>query len=111
MAGKLDGQVAVVTGASRDWLGIAQRLVTDGAQVCVTARREDTLAEAVATLGGKRQRDRRRRSRRQCRPPVADDPPDSGRVRPCRLVGQQRRHQSGVRTDDREGSCRRPQDF
>ena len=55
MAGKLDGQVAVVTGASRGiGLGIAQRLVTDGAQVCVTARREDTLAEAVATLGGKR---------------------------------------------------------
>lgn len=55
MTGKLDGQVAVVTGASRGiGLGIAQRLVNDGAQVCVTARREDTLAEAVAALGGKR---------------------------------------------------------
>lgn len=49
----LAGKVAVVTGASRGiGLGIAERLVAEGAKVVVTARRPEALAEAVAHLGG-----------------------------------------------------------
>src|SRR2546426_655857 len=47
------GGVAVVTGASRGiGLAIAERLVKDGWQVCLTARNPDPLASAVAALGG-----------------------------------------------------------
>lgn len=50
--GRFDGKVAIVTGASRGiGLGIAQRLVDDGAQVLITARKPDALAEAAASLG------------------------------------------------------------
>ena len=46
------GAVAVVTGASRGiGLGIAQRLVDEGARVVITARKPEPLAEAVAKLG------------------------------------------------------------
>jgi len=49
----LAGRVGVVTGASRGiGLGIAQRLVEEGARVVVTARKPEALAEAVAQLGG-----------------------------------------------------------
>jgi 3-oxoacyl-[acyl-carrier protein] reductase len=49
----LAGKVAVVTGASRGiGLGIAQRLVDEGARVVLTARKPDALEEAVAALGG-----------------------------------------------------------
>ena len=49
----LDGKVAVVTGASRGiGLGIAQRLVAEGARVVITARKPEPLAEAVEQLGG-----------------------------------------------------------
>ena len=45
--------MAVITGASRGiGLGIAQRLVGEGARVCVTARKPAALADAVAALGG-----------------------------------------------------------
>jgi NAD(P)-dependent dehydrogenase (short-subunit alcohol dehydrogenase family) len=50
---RFDGKTAIVTGASRGiGLAIAQRLVTEGARVVVTARKQDALAEAVALLGG-----------------------------------------------------------
>ncbi len=50
---RLDGKSAIVTGASRGiGLAIAQRLVDDGARVCVTARNEEALAAAVEQLGG-----------------------------------------------------------
>jgi 3-oxoacyl-[acyl-carrier protein] reductase len=49
----LAGKVAIVTGASRGiGLGIARRLVDEGARVVLTARKPDALEEAVATLGG-----------------------------------------------------------
>ncbi|MFG2694302.1 SDR family oxidoreductase [Kitasatospora sp. NPDC051984] len=47
------GKVAVVTGASRGiGLGIARELVQRGAKVCITARTQETLDEAVRELGG-----------------------------------------------------------
>jgi NAD(P)-dependent dehydrogenase (short-subunit alcohol dehydrogenase family) len=47
------GHVAIITGASRGiGLGIAQALVARGDRVCVTARGEDALKEAVDQLGG-----------------------------------------------------------
>jgi 3-oxoacyl-[acyl-carrier protein] reductase len=49
----LAGKVALVTGASRGiGLGIARRLVEEGARVCLTARRPEALDDAVASLGG-----------------------------------------------------------
>jgi NAD(P)-dependent dehydrogenase (short-subunit alcohol dehydrogenase family) len=46
------GAIAIVTGASRGiGLGIARRLVDDGARVVVTARKPEPLAAAVAELG------------------------------------------------------------
>ncbi|MET8872044.1 SDR family oxidoreductase [Nocardia sp. NPDC004278] len=51
--GRFDGKTAIVTGASRGiGLAIAQRLVADGARVCVTARKQDALDAVVAELGG-----------------------------------------------------------
>jgi NAD(P)-dependent dehydrogenase (short-subunit alcohol dehydrogenase family) len=53
MTERFAGQVALITGASRGiGLAAAQRLVAEGARVCVTARKPDGLAAAVATLGG-----------------------------------------------------------
>ncbi|MGH3357742.1 MAG: SDR family oxidoreductase [Nocardioidaceae bacterium] len=51
-ARRFEGRVAIVTGASRGiGLGVARRLVDEGARVCITARNPDPLAEAVASLG------------------------------------------------------------
>ena len=51
--GRFDGKTALVTGASRGiGLAIARRLVDDGARVLITARGQEALDEAVATLGG-----------------------------------------------------------
>ncbi|MFD6224199.1 SDR family oxidoreductase [Nocardia asteroides] len=53
MTGRFDGQVAVVTGASRGiGLAIARRLVEEGARVVLTARTGEALDAAVAELGG-----------------------------------------------------------
>jgi NAD(P)-dependent dehydrogenase (short-subunit alcohol dehydrogenase family) len=48
---RFEGRVVVVTGASRGiGLGIATRLVAEGARVVITARKPDPLAAAVAGL-------------------------------------------------------------
>ena len=48
-----ENRVAIVTGGSRGiGLGIAKRLVADGARVVITARKPEALAEAVEALGG-----------------------------------------------------------
>lgn len=48
---RLAGKTAIVTGASRGiGLAIAQRFVAEGARVCITARGEETLQQAVATM-------------------------------------------------------------
>jgi NAD(P)-dependent dehydrogenase (short-subunit alcohol dehydrogenase family) len=48
---RLKGQVAIVTGASRGiGLAIARRLVSEGARVCITARKPAALIEAAATM-------------------------------------------------------------
>ncbi len=53
MSRRFQGKTAIVTGASRGiGLAIAQRLVAEGARVVITARKKETLDEAVAQLGG-----------------------------------------------------------
>lgn len=52
MAGRLDGKVAIVTGGSRGiGLAVAKRLLSEGARVCVTARKPEGLSDAVDSLG------------------------------------------------------------
>jgi NAD(P)-dependent dehydrogenase (short-subunit alcohol dehydrogenase family) len=49
----LEGRAAIVTGASRGiGQAIAAALLARGAKVCITARKPEGLAEAVAALGG-----------------------------------------------------------
>jgi NAD(P)-dependent dehydrogenase (short-subunit alcohol dehydrogenase family) len=49
---RFEGQVAVVTGASRGiGLAVAKRLLEEGARVLITARKPDGLAAALAELG------------------------------------------------------------
>lgn len=51
----LEGRTAIVTGGSRGiGLAIAHRLVADGARVVITGRTQETLDEAVAGLGGRK---------------------------------------------------------
>ena len=50
---RFEGQVALVTGASRGiGLAVAQRLLAEGAQVVITARKPEGLEQAVTELGG-----------------------------------------------------------
>ena len=50
---RFEGRTAIVTGASRGiGLGIARRLVDEGAKVVITARKPEALAESVTELGG-----------------------------------------------------------
>ncbi len=53
MTGRFAGKAAIITGASRGiGLAIAARLVADGANVTITARKAEPLAAAAAELGG-----------------------------------------------------------
>jgi NAD(P)-dependent dehydrogenase (short-subunit alcohol dehydrogenase family) len=50
----MHGRTAIVTGASRGiGLAVAHRLVADGARVVITGRTQETLDEAVKSLGGR----------------------------------------------------------
>jgi NAD(P)-dependent dehydrogenase (short-subunit alcohol dehydrogenase family) len=52
--GRFEGRVAVITGASRGiGLAIAQRLVTEGANVVITGRHQEGLDAALEQLGGR----------------------------------------------------------
>ena len=52
MAGKLEGQIAVVTGGSTGiGLAAAKRFATEGARVFVTGRRKAELDAAVGAIG------------------------------------------------------------
>lgn len=52
---ELSGKVALITGASRGiGYGIAEALVARGDRVVITGRTEDSLKEAVETLGAER---------------------------------------------------------
>lgn len=53
MTGLHAGKTAIITGASRGiGFAVAERLVAEGARVCITARKPEALAEAVEQLGG-----------------------------------------------------------
>lgn len=52
MSGRFDSKTAIVTGASRGiGFAIAERLVAEGANVVITARGDEALRDAAATLG------------------------------------------------------------
>ncbi|HEY9267052.1 MAG TPA: SDR family oxidoreductase [Mycobacterium sp.] len=55
MSARFRGKTAIITGASRGiGLAIAERLIAEGANVVITARKKDALDESVAALGGPR---------------------------------------------------------
>ncbi|WP_370615088.1 SDR family oxidoreductase [Mumia sp. Pv 4-285] len=52
-AKRFAGRTAIITGASRGiGLGVAERIVAEGGRVCITARNDEALQEAVVHLGG-----------------------------------------------------------
>jgi NAD(P)-dependent dehydrogenase (short-subunit alcohol dehydrogenase family) len=54
MGNKLEGKIAVITGGNRAiGLATAKRLVSDGAHVFITGRRQNELDAAVSEIGKK----------------------------------------------------------
>ena len=107
--GRFDGSVALVTGASRGiGLGIAQRLVDEGARVCVTARTPGRARRGGRAARRTGARDGRRRQGRRRRAPARHRGPHRRDVRQPRPARQQHRHQPGIRTAHASSTSARP---
>ena len=90
MTGRLDGKVAIITGASTGLGPVMGALfVREGAKVLLAARREELVRDAAARGRSRRHRDARRRDRRGRR--RGHGGAGGRRVRPRRHPVQQRR--------------------
>jgi len=101
---KLDGKVAVITGASSGIGEVtAETLAAQGATVVVAARREERLSDLVGRIRGQRGPDVRGLLRRHRRGPGArPDPAHRGGVRAGGHTRQQRGRHAALQ--GREGS-------